>query len=94
MTLTEPTLVRPPEADSDTESDPGKVAHIIRTEPPQTATGAILEARVMGTEVEALCGWKFVPQQDPEKLPLCQACREIHEMWGMMGANIDKTPGA
>lgn len=94
MTLTEPTLIRPPEGDLETKDDLGKVSHIVKTTPPQTAAGAVLEARIMGTEIEALCGWRFVPQQDPEKLPVCQKCKEIYDLYGLMGEGLDSTPSA
>jgi hypothetical protein len=40
---------------------------------PDTATW-LTEARVMGLEVEAVCGYRWVPTRDPERFPLCEAC--------------------
>lgn len=58
-----------------------EVAHIIdRGDDPRNAQAIILEARVMGTPLTALCGFVFVPAKDPEKLPVCEACKEMHEI--------------
>ena len=39
----------------------------------------ITESAVMGTPVLALCGKKWTPGRDPEKFPVCPACKEIYE---------------
>ncbi len=39
----------------------------------------IVEAMVTGTPVRALCGKLLVPSRDPEKFPVCPACKEIYE---------------
>ena len=44
----------------------------------------VLEARVMGLEVEALCGKRWVPSRDPQRFPVCPACKERAQ--GMRGA--------
>jgi hypothetical protein len=56
--------------------DHERFAHIIRT-PGRNAEAAITEARVMGGEVEALCGKKWVPERDPAKYPVCPECKRI-----------------
>jgi hypothetical protein len=44
--------------------------------------------------VEALCGERFVPQQDPKKLPLCGICKEIYDLYRQMGdGGLNETPG-
>lgn len=63
---------RPQAGDGDSE----RFAHIIRT-PGRNAEAAITEARVMGEEVEALCGKKWVPERDPKKYPVCPECKRI-----------------
>lgn len=68
-------------------------AHIVKVEPGETATAKILEARVMGTPVEALCGHVWVPSRDPKQLPLCQQCKEIYEMYRAVNGDLDRTPG-
>ena len=53
-------------------------AHIVkRPDKSQGASAWITEARVMGLEVEALCGYRWIPARDPEKYPVCEACRDI-----------------
>lgn len=55
-------------------------AHIIdRGDSPQNAETLILEARVMGTPVTALCGYTWVPSRDPRKHPVCPKCLEMFE---------------
>jgi hypothetical protein len=44
-------------------------AHIVRKKP-------LTEAYVMGLPVKALCGLEFIPCQDPERLPVCQPCKD------------------
>lgn len=44
----------------------------------------LTEAMVMGTPVIALCGKVWVPSRNPEKFPVCPACKEI---WNEMNPN-------
>jgi hypothetical protein len=37
----------------------------------------VTEAYVMGTPIVALCGKIFVPHRNPERLPICPACKSI-----------------
>ena len=39
----------------------------------------ILESAMTGKPVRALCGKKWTPGRDPEKFPVCPACKEIYE---------------
>ncbi len=39
----------------------------------------MLESRVNGTPVKALCGKTWVPWRDPKKYPLCPTCAELYE---------------
>ncbi|PJJ62358.1 Protein of unknown function (DUF3039) [Compostimonas suwonensis] len=39
----------------------------------------ILESAMTGKPVEALCGKKWLPGRDPEKFPVCPACKEAYE---------------
>ena len=73
-------------------TDPGSCAHIVVTEPGQTATAAVLQARIEGTPLKALCGHIFVPQRDPKRLPLCAACKEIYDLMRMMNEHLHETP--
>ncbi|MEZ5239626.1 MAG: DUF3039 domain-containing protein [Microthrixaceae bacterium] len=31
--------------------------------------------------MEALCGHVWVPSRDPKRLPVCQQCKDIYEMY-------------
>lgn len=75
-TLTIPSedlMVSPDVATSD--GDPSHLAHILH---PRYTTSMLLQARVEGSMVEALCGHRWVPSRDPRVLPLCVRCKEIH----------------
>jgi len=79
--------------DTTPETSSPQVAHIVRAGGGD-ATARVLEARIYGTPLEALCGEVFVPQRDPGKLPLCQACKEIYEVYRMANDGLRDTPGA
>lgn len=38
---------------------------------------SVTEGYIMGTPVIALCGKVFIPFRNPERLRVCQACKEI-----------------
>lgn len=76
-----------------TQTSEPEVAHIVKVEPGESAVAKVTEARIYGFAVEALCGEKFVPKQDPKKLPLCQPCKEIYEMYRAFG-DLRETPDA
>lgn len=65
--MTTDTLTRP--AATKTGSGRPNRAHIV------TPKSALTEALVLGTEVEALCGYRWVPSRDPAGLPVCPECR-------------------
>ena len=91
MTMTAPTIYTRP-SDPDLEEEDGKHAHIVRVDPGETATAKVLEARVMGTPIEALCGYVFVPQKDARALPVCSKCKEIYELHRMMDGGLPENP--
>jgi hypothetical protein len=39
----------------------------------------ILESALSGKPVRALCGKKWLPGRDPEKFPVCPACKAVYE---------------
>lgn len=89
---TDPDLDR--RTDERTDTAPPKAAHIVKTEPGESAVAKVTEARIYGYPVEALCGERFVPQQDPKKLPLCGTCKEIYDLYRQMGdGGLSDTPG-
>jgi hypothetical protein len=65
-----------------TEIDPltgeGRCTHIIKQVPGKTPQALVMESRIDGIELEALCGHRFVAQRDPKQFPVCQKCEEIY----------------
>jgi hypothetical protein len=39
----------------------------------------LTDAHVFGTPLTALCGKKWVPSADPDRFPICPACKEKWE---------------
>lgn len=68
------------------------VAHIVKTERDESAAAKVLEARINGTPLEALCGHVWVPSRDPKQLPMCQACKEIYEMYRGFNDGLNEQP--
>ena len=46
----------------------------------------------MGTPVEALCGFVWVPSRDPKQLPVCEKCKGIYEMYKAFNDGLRDTP--
>jgi hypothetical protein len=71
-----------------TRTDPttGKprLSHLVDREGEKDGPTRILEARVHGTPIQALCGHVLVPSHDPADWPLCEQCHAIfkHETGG------------
>lgn len=78
---------RPEEEQRTGEPD---MAHIVRTE--GDAAARVLEARVYGTPLEALCGVVFVPQRDPSRLPMCSVCKDIYDTYRAFNEGFPETP--
>lgn len=64
------TITRPYDQDNDLDDE--HVAHIVMP------ASAVTEAYILGTSVTALCGKQWVPHKDPDKLPVCRMCKDIH----------------
>ena len=82
-----------PDVDQTTETGEPTHAHIVKVGPGENAAAKILEARVMGTPVEALCGYVWVPSRDPKKLPVCDECKNVYEMYRAVNDRLRDTPG-
>ena len=54
------------------EGDHDRFSHYVKKE-------KILQSALSGKPVRALCGKKWTPGRDPEKFPICPACKEIYE---------------
>ena len=70
---TQPNLDRVPQT-----GDP-ECAHIVKTNGDESAAAKVLQARIEGTPLEALCGHRWVPSRDPKQLPLCAKCKDIYD---------------
>ncbi len=81
-----------PGVDVMTETREPIVAHIVKVDPGESAAAKVLEARVNGTPVEALCGHVWVPARDPKQLPVCQACKEIYDMFKIFNDGLRDAP--
>jgi Protein of unknown function (DUF3039) len=68
------------------------VAHIVKVEPGESAAAKVLEARIFGTPIEALCGHVWVPSRDPKQLPMCQKCKEIYEVYRAFNDGLNDSP--
>jgi hypothetical protein len=67
----------PDVSDPELEEDDPIHSHIVRGEKGRSADTIIVEARVLGTPVTALCGHVWVPSRNPEQHPVCSRCVEV-----------------
>lgn len=91
VTAAHPSVTSKP-SDPETDDDDSNVAHIVKYGPGEDATAKVLEARISGTPVEALCGHVWVPSRDPRTLPVCPRCAEIYEMYRMANDGLPERP--
>jgi Protein of unknown function (DUF3039) len=61
---------------SNNDGDHERLAHYVGARG-KDAEAIVLEARIYGNEVEALCGKRWVPSRDPKKYPICPECAEL-----------------
>lgn len=91
-----PLQVRPAVVEPLTERIPETgepvMAHIVKTGPDEDAAAKILEARINGTPIEALCGHVWVPSRDPKQLPLCDVCKDIYETYRAFNEHLNERP--
>lgn len=57
--------------------DPSQVTHII-----DQKRWSIADAVVFGTEIEALCGYRWVPTKTPNPDNVCNACKAVLDTLG------------
>lgn len=62
--------------DPDKKTEDPIYAHWIERDENRSAEAIIMEARVNGTPLTALCGHVWVPSRDPERHPPCPRCEE------------------
>ncbi len=82
-----------PDVDEVTETGEPVVAHIVKVGPGESAAAKVLEARITGTPLEALCGFIWVPSRDPRQLPMCPACKEVYDMFKIFNDGLRDVPG-
>lgn len=75
-----------------TETGEPTAAHIVKTKKGENAAAVVLEARIMGTPLEALCGFVWVPSRDPKQLPVCEECKNIYGMYKAFNDGLPDTP--
>ena len=80
------------DVDERTETDEPTAAHIVKTKRGENDAAKVLEARINGTPVEALCGYVWVPSRDPKQLPICEECKSIYEMYKAFNDGLHDTP--
>ena len=81
-----------PQLDEELETAEPAVAHIVKTDPGESAAAKVLEARIYGTPIEALCGHVWVPSRDPKQLPVCEKCKGIYEMYKAFNDGLHDAP--
>ncbi len=79
-------------SDDETLTGEPQVAHIVKAD--GDAAAKVVEARIYGTPLEALCGMVFVPQRDPTRLPMCAACKDIYETYRVFNDGLPDSPGS
>lgn len=82
----------------ETTDDAGNATHIVWLPPhlreKTTPQAYVMEARVEGRTIEALCGHRWVPQRDPRQYPICQRCLDIYHSPGENRDDRDELPEA
>jgi hypothetical protein len=80
-----------------TTEEPEQAAHIVMVPPGEddtTPQAYVLRARIEGFAVTALCGYRWVPQRNPEPLPVCSACLDIYQQPGEHRDEREELPEA
>jgi len=90
--VTAPIEVRP-DVDVAPDTDQPHHAHIVKVAPGESAAAKVMEARIYGTQLEALCGFVWIPSRDPKQLPMCQECKSIYDTYRAFNDGLDDSPG-
>lgn len=67
------------DVDIDPVTGKGRVTHIIKQTRDKTAAELVMESRINGRELEALCGHRFFATRDSKQYPVCQPCKEAYD---------------
>jgi hypothetical protein len=81
-----------PDVDATPDTEDPRHAHIVKVGPGESAAAKVIEARIYGTPVEALCGLVWVPSRDPKQLPMCDKCKSVYELYRAFNDGLDETP--
>jgi hypothetical protein len=85
-------ISRPVELTPDTDLVPQTgepiSSHIVANKPGEDAATKVMEARIYGTPLEALCGHVWIPSRDPKQHPICEKCKEIYEVFRMFDDEV------
>jgi len=79
--------------DNELQTGEPDCAHIVKTDGDESAAAKVLQARIEGTPIEALCGHRWVPSRDPKQLPLCGKCKDIYDTYRAFNDGLDESPG-
>ncbi len=90
--VTMPTVDVDVDTREETETGDPTAAHIVKVKRGENAAAVVLEARINGTPVEALCGYVWVPSRDPKQLPICEECKSIYAMYRAFNDGLNETP--
>lgn len=52
-------------------------AHLVGAQGGMSGAAAVTNAMVYGTEITALCGYRWVPTRDAEGLKVCEECTVV-----------------
>lgn len=81
-----------PDTEEVTETAEPTASHIVKVKPGENAAAVVLEARIMGTPIEALCGFVWVPSRDPKQLPVCEECKTVYGLYKEFNDGLSDTP--
>lgn len=92
-------LIRDNRVETETTDDAANAAHVVLVpahlqETYSTPQAYILAARIEGFAVTAVCGHTWIPDKDPRRVPLCQACKDIYENDPKGHGDRDRLPDA
>ena len=81
-----------PLLDQELETAEPILAHIVKTEPGESAAAKVMETRIYGTPLEARCGHVWVPSRDPKQVPMCQKCKDIYDTYRAFNDGLNEAP--
>lgn len=67
------------DSDLRTGAGEGHYTHIVPGDDKHTGIELVMQARVNGTAVTALCGHTWIPSRDAKKYPICSRCKAIYD---------------